>query len=155
MRTLSVFVSITFLFTVPVITLADTLVPAGTLVQCTISEPNLSSKTMEIGDPILCHATGAAFGRTTATAGAYLSGRFEDYKDPGHFVGKGWMQLSFDRVLLGSDRILPVSAKVVHAPGLNVDRSGRIVGHGHATRDTVEWMIPVLWPEKVLTLPLR
>lgn len=26
-------------------------------------------------------------------------------------------------------------------------------GKGHPKRDTVEWMIPVLWPVKVLTLP--
>jgi hypothetical protein len=155
MRAVSVFICIAFLFALPAGLRADSLVPAGTLVQCTISEPNLSSKTMEIGDPILCHATGAAFDRATVTSGAWLSGRFEDYKDPGHFVGKGWMQLSFDRVFLGSDRVLPLNAKVVHAPGLNVDRGGRILGHGHAVRDTVEWMIPVLWPEKVLTLPAR
>jgi hypothetical protein len=36
-----------------------------------------------------------------------------------------------------------------------VDREGKIIGHGHATRDTVEWMLPPLWPWKVLTLPAR
>jgi hypothetical protein len=84
-----------------------------------------------------------------------MAGHFEDYKDPGHFFGKGWMQLTFDRVLLGQDRVLPVSAKVVHVPGITVDNRGRIVGHGHAVRDTVEWMLPVLWPMKVITLPMR
>jgi hypothetical protein len=37
----------------------------------------------------------------------------------------------------------------------NVDRNGKIIGHGHATRDTVEWMLPPLWPWKVLSLPAR
>jgi hypothetical protein len=38
---------------------------------------------------------------------------------------------------------------------MKVDRQGDIQGQGHPKRDTVEWMIPVLWPLKVITLPLR
>jgi hypothetical protein len=155
MRILHAFFCISFWLVIPAVSHADTIVPAGTLIQCIISEPNLSSKTAEVGDPILCYASGAGFGRNVLPTGAWLSGRFEDYKDPGHFVGKGWMQLTFDRVLLGSDRVLPISAKVVHVPGITVDKAGRIVGHGHAVRDTVEWMLPILWPMKVVTLPKR
>jgi hypothetical protein len=33
----------------------DLLVPAGTLLQCTMNEPNLSSATVSLGDPVLCH----------------------------------------------------------------------------------------------------
>ena len=44
-----------------------------------------------------------------------MEGRFEDYKDPGHFVCKGWMQLTIDRMIIGN-RVIPVSAKVVQAP---------------------------------------
>jgi hypothetical protein len=33
------------------------------------------------------------YGRSTLPYGSYLEGRFEDYKDPGHLVGKGWMEL--------------------------------------------------------------
>ena len=29
------------------------------------------------------------------------------------------------------------------------------MGHGHAKRDVIEWMIPPLWPWKVITLPAR
>ena len=32
----------------------DLLVPAGTLLQCTLDEPNFSSATAAIGDPVLC-----------------------------------------------------------------------------------------------------
>ena len=32
---------------------AEQLIPAGSLVQCTVSEPKLSSKTTDIGDPVL------------------------------------------------------------------------------------------------------
>ena len=33
----------------------DIILPAGTLLQCTLDEPNFSSATAEVGDPILCH----------------------------------------------------------------------------------------------------
>jgi hypothetical protein len=32
---------------------------------------------------------------------------------------------------------------------------GRILGKGHATRDTILWLIPVLWPIDLLELPRR
>ena len=68
---------------------ADHLIPAGSLVSCTVSEPKLSSKTTAIGDPILCQLGHVEmYGRSLLPANAYLEGRFEDYKDPGHFVGK-------------------------------------------------------------------
>lgn len=141
----------------PMAVKADSLVPAGTLIDCTITEPNFSSKTAAKGDPVLCYASPLEkfSSRTVLPYGSYLSGRFEDYRDPGHFVGKGWMELTFDRVVMGPGRVVPISAKVVKAPGLRVDKEGKIDGSGHATRDTIEWMIPVLWPEKVITLPMR
>lgn len=39
--------------------------------------------------------------------------------------------------------------------GYRVNRQGNIVGHGHPRRDVVEWLLPPLWPWKVLTLPAR
>ena len=36
-----------------------------------------------------------------------------------------------------------------------MDKQGDIMGHGHAKRDVIEWMIPPLWPWKVITLPAR
>jgi hypothetical protein len=131
-------------------------VPAGSLINCTVSETKLSSKTAGIGDPVLCQA-----GITTRNGGArlpfntYLEGRFEDYKDPGHFVGKGWMELRFDRMVIEPRTVIPVSARVVDVPGYAVDQQGRILGKGHRTRDIVEWCIPILWPIDLLNLPRR
>ncbi|MGC9292997.1 MAG: hypothetical protein ACP5EP_09800, partial [Acidobacteriaceae bacterium] len=73
---------------------AEQLVPAGSLVSCTISEPRLSSKTVAVGDPVLCQVGHIEpFGRSVLPYGSFMVGQFEDYKDPGHFVGKGWMEL--------------------------------------------------------------
>ncbi len=135
---------------------ADELIPAGSLLQCRVSEPNFSSKTADIGDPVLCQASPVEmFGRSVLPYGTYLEGRFEDYKDPGHFVGKGWMELKFDRMVVPPGQVIPLSAKVVYAPGLPVDKQGRIHGKGHAVRDTILWTIPVLWPIDLITLPER
>ncbi len=135
---------------------AEQLIPAGSLVQCTVSEPKLSSKTADIGDPVLCQVSHVElYGRSVFPYGSYLEGRFEEYKDPGHLVGKGWMELKFDRMILPPDNVIPVAAKVVYVPKYNVDKQGRIHGKGHAVRDVVEWSIPVLWPIDVLTLPRR
>lgn len=134
----------------------DHLLPAGSLIQCTTSEPRLSSKTMAIGDPVLCRVSHAVrVGRTALPYDSYLVGRFEAYRDPGHFVGKGWMQLTFDRLVVEPDTIIPLDAKVVDVPGYSIDREGRILGKGHATRDTILWMIPILWPIDLLELPRR
>ena len=35
--------------------LRDIVVPAGTLLSCTLSEPKFSSATVSVGDPFLCH----------------------------------------------------------------------------------------------------
>lgn len=135
---------------------ARDIIPAGTLLQCTIDEPNFSSKTAMVGDPILCHLGSlSSFGHSVFPRGAMLSGHLQDYKDPGHFVGKGWMQIEFDRLVLPGAQVLPLSAKIISAPHMKVDKQGDIRGGGHAKRDAVEWMIPVLWPIKILTLPAR
>lgn len=132
------------------------LVPAGSLINCTVSEPKLSSKTTAIGDPVLCQASmSTRNGSARLPYDTYLEGRFEDYKDPGHFVGKGWMELKFDRMVIGSHTVIPLSARVVDVPGFVVDRQGRILGKGHKVRDIVEWSIPILWPIDLINLPRR
>lgn len=134
----------------------EQLIPAGSLLSCTVSEPRLSSKTADIGDPVLCRVSHVElYGRSTLPYGTYLVGRFEDYKDPGHLVGKGWMELRFDRMVVQPDTVIPVDAKVVYVKGYNVDRQGRILGKGHPVRDTLEWMVPVLWPLDLINLPRR
>jgi hypothetical protein len=147
--------AVALLVCVSAVSAQDLLVPAGTLLQCTLDEPNFSSKTAAIGDPVLCHLrTQQEFGRPLFPRGSMLGGHLEEEKDPGHFVGKGYLKITFDRVILPNGD-LPVPAKVIQARGYKVDKQGAIDGKGHATRDVVEWMIPPLWPWKVVTLPLR
>jgi hypothetical protein len=134
----------------------EQLIPAGSLLSCTVAEPKLSSKTANIGDPVMCKVSHVEmYGRSTLPYGTYMVGRFEDYKDPGHFVGKGWMELKFDHMVIEPDTVIPVEARVVSVPGYNVDRYGRILGKGHPVRDIVEWSIPILWPLDLINLPRR
>jgi hypothetical protein len=144
------------LLAAPVAALAtDQLVPAGSTFTCRVSEGRISSKTMAIGDPVLCTLNPVEFyGRSQLPYGSYIEGRFVDYKDPGHFVGKGWMELRFDRMFIGN-RVIPIDAKVVQVPKYKVDQQGRILGNGHAVKDTVTWLIPVLWPIDLINLPRR
>src|SRR6266478_8127071 len=131
------------------------VVPAGTLLRCTLNEPNFSSATAEVGDPVVCHVGATQqFGREAFPRDTYIAGHLEAYKDPGHLVGKGWLQLSLDRIGLPNTE-LAVPGKVIAVSGYRVDREGKIRGRGHAKRDAVEWMFPPLWPWKVLTLPAR
>jgi hypothetical protein len=135
---------------------ADTgqrLIPAGSLVSCTTGDARISSKTTAIGDPVLCKVEHRR-GDFMLPYGSYLGGEFAEFKDPGHFVGKGWMELSFDRLYVG-DTVIPINAKVVDVPGYKIDAQGRVLGKGHAVRDTILWMIPVLWPIDLINLPRR
>jgi hypothetical protein len=135
---------------------AREIFPAGSLINCTITEARLSSKNASVGDPILCQVgITSRNGPGRLPFDSYLEGRFEDYKDPGHFVGKGWMELKFDRMIVEPRTIVPLSARVVDVPGYMVDRDGRILGKGHRTRDIVEWSIPILWPIDLINLPRR
>ena len=138
-----------------VVVTRDIVVPAGTLMTCTLDEPKFSSATVSVGDPFLCHPRAMQqFGQSVFPRGSYIVGHLEADQDPGHFVGKGYLKLAFDRIGL-PDGDVPLAAKMIAVSGYNVDRNGKIVGHGHATRDTVEWMLPPLWPWKVLSLPAR
>lgn len=133
----------------------EVILPAGTLLQCTMNEPNFSSATAEVGDPVLCHLRSVTeFGQQAFPRGSYLVGHLEAAKDPGHFVGKGFLKIQFDRIGLPSGD-LPLEAKVIATRGYKVDKGGKIDGKGHAKRDVVEWMLPPLWPWKVIMLPAR
>jgi hypothetical protein len=134
----------------------EEIVPAGTILHCTMDEPNFSSKTAQAGDPVLCHLGPLnTFGHSVFPRGALLSGHLQDSKDPGHFVGKGWLEMEFDRIILPGAEVMPLAAKIIAAPHLKADREGKLHGGGHPRRDAIEWMIPVLWPIKILTLPAR
>ena len=150
---------LTIVFCVSVSMLArasDEIVPAGTLLTCTISEPNFSPKTAQVGDPVLCYLGHvAAFGHPLFPRGAELSGHLEDFQKPGHFVGKGWMQVSFDRIILPGAQVLPLSAKIISAPHLKTDAEGKVHSKGHPKRDAILWAVPIFWPVKIITLPAR
>jgi hypothetical protein len=135
---------------------AGNFVPAGTLFGCTLDEPNFSSQTARPGDPVLCKTTTSVemFGHSLIPRGAYLSARLRNYRDPGHFVGKGWLQLEFSSLTLPGGSV-PLDLKVISAARYRVDGDGKIHGRGHVKRDAIEWAIPLLWPVKVLTLPAR
>jgi hypothetical protein len=131
------------------------VLPAGTLLQCTLNEPNFSSATVAVGDPVLCHLRSVTeFGRQVIPRGSYLVGHLEAAQDPGHFWGKGYIKLQFDRIGMPQGD-MPLDAKVISTRGYKVDKYGDIDGKGHAKRDVVEWMIPPLWPWKIIMLPAR
>ena len=133
----------------------EMVLPAGTLLKCTLDEPNLSSATVAVGDPVLCHLHSVTeFGRQAFPRGSYLVGHLESAQEPGHFWGKGNMKLMFDRIGM-PDGDMPLDAKVIATRGYKVNKEGEIRGKGHAKRDIVEWMLPPLWPWKVIMLPAR
>src|SRR6202041_262296 len=133
----------------------STLIPAGTLLHCTIDDPTISPKTAQGGDPVPGHLNQfTEFGHAAFPRGSYLAGHLEAAKQPGHFIGKGYLDIVFDHIgLPNTDADL--NARIVAAQGQHVDKQGDIMGHGHAKRDVIEWMIPPLWPWKVITLPNR
>jgi hypothetical protein len=150
-----VLLAVAFLCSTSVIFARNIPLPAGTLIRCTVDEPNFSPRTANIGDPIVCYARPLAeFGCSAFPPGTQLGGEFTAYKKPGRFIGKGWMDLEFDRLILPIGETA-VRARVISVSGFRVDRQGKIIGHGHPLRDAIGWMVPVLWPIKVLTLPMR
>jgi hypothetical protein len=123
--------------------------------QCTLNEPNLSTNTVSISDPVVCHLRDQVdFALQAFPRGSYLVGHLDGAKDPGHFVDKGYLQLRFDRIGVLSGAV-PIDTKMIAAGKYKVDREGKIDGKGHAKRDAVELMLPPLWPWKVLMLPAR
>src|SRR6516164_8867800 len=133
----------------------DQVLPAGTILQCVLNEPNFSAATADVGDPVLCHLRQVVeFGEQIFPRGSYMVGHLESTKDPGHFFGKGYLKLQFDRIGLPAGDF-PLNSKLISVRGYKVDREGKIDGKGHAKRDVVEWMLPPLWPWKVVTLPAR
>jgi hypothetical protein len=129
------------------------LIPAGSLVSCNTGAGKISSKTTAMGDPVLCKVQHRR-GDFMLPYGAYLGGEFSEFRDPGHLVGKGFMKLDFDRLYIG-DSVVPVNAKVVDVPGYGIDAEGRVLGKGHPVRDTISWLIPILWPIDLINLPRR
>src|ERR1700747_1478873 len=153
---LRLILSVFFTLAVVLPAAAKDFIPAGTVLHCTMDEPNFSPKTAMVGDPVLCNLGPlGSFGHSVFPRGAQLGGHFQDYRSPGRFFGKGWMSIEFDHMVLPGAQILPLSAKVVAAPHLRVDAQGDIRGKGHPKRDALLWTIPLFWPVKIMTLPAR
>ena len=128
----------------------DRLLPAGTLLKCILDEANWSSATAAPGDPVLCHLrTLEQFGKPVFPKGAMLGGHLENVKDPGRSSGKGYVKMTFDRVILPYGD-LPVPAKVIHAKKFNASKTGDINAKRHS-----EWLMPPLWTWKIVSLPMR
>jgi hypothetical protein len=128
---------------------------AGELLTCSLEEPSFSSATAAVGEPIVCYLRQfREFGHAAFPRGSYLTGRLADYKDPGRLVGKGWLRLEFDRLIL-PDTEIPIATRVVSVLRFQVDSASHIQGHGHATRDALAWSVPVLWPVDLMRLPGR
>jgi hypothetical protein len=107
------------------------VVPAGTLLRCTLTEPNFSSKTASVGDPVLCQiASLAPFGYSFFPGGAELGGHLQNYTNPGRLFGKGWLDVKFDRLVLLGGETIPISAKLISVPHARVDKEGKIHGKG-------------------------
>jgi hypothetical protein len=154
-RSSYIFVALAFVVLPQILFSRNIPLPAGTLIRCTVDEPNFSARTANIGDPVVCYARPLVeFGCSAFPPGTQLGGEFTAYHKPGRFVGKGWMDLEFDRLILPIGETA-IRARVISVNGFKVDQQGRILGHGHPKRDAIGWMIPVLWPIKVLTLPMR
>jgi hypothetical protein len=128
---------------------------AGELLACSFEEPNFSAATAEVGEPVVCYLSQfREFGHPAFPRDSYLTGKLSDYKDPGRLVGKGWLRLEFDRLIL-PDTEVPISTRIVSVRGFKLDSAGRIQGRGHATRDALAWLVPALWPVQLIRLPGR
>ena len=67
----------------------ETQLPAGTLVRCTLEEPNFSSRTAEVGEPVVCQLSSVTvFGRSIFPRGAYLAGHLAEDKEPGRLASR-------------------------------------------------------------------
>src|SRR5258708_19687236 len=124
----------------------EMVLPAGTLLKCTLNEPNLSSATIAVGDPVLCHLHSVTeFGQQAFPRGSYLVGHLESAEDPGHFWGKGSMKLMFDRIGMPNGD-MPLDAKVISTRGYKVNQPRAIPGKRHPNPHTVELYPPPLRP---------
>ena len=71
---------------------AEQLIPAGSIISCTVSEPKLSSKTADIGDPVLCRVSHVEmYGRSVFPYGSYLVGGSRTIATPATWWARdGW-----------------------------------------------------------------
>ena len=154
---LTVTAAMFFLLSIPGIAKAsDRFIPAGMPIGCWMQEKDLSLKTAEPGDPVLCYLSPSMdFGRPLFPRGSYLTGRIEGGKAPGRLHGKGTLVINFDRLVVSDSVRIPISVKVIAALKYKISPDGKIIGKGHTKRDLAEWMFPPLWPLDLINLPRR
>jgi len=86
-----------------------------------MNEPNFSSATAAVGDPVLCHLHSVTeFGQQTFR-GSLLVGHLDPPRIPAISWGKGNMKLVFDRIGLPNGD-MPLDAKVIATRGYKVDK---------------------------------
>src|SRR5205807_8960932 len=74
----------------------ELLVPAGTLLECTMNEPKFSSAMAVVGDPVLCHLKSfQEFGRAVFARASMLAVHLAADKEPGDFFGRGDLMITF------------------------------------------------------------
>jgi hypothetical protein len=135
---------------------ADRFIPAGMPIGCWMQEKDLSLKTAQVGDPVLCYLSPAMdFGRPLFPRGSYLTGRIEGGKAPGRLHGKGTLIIDFDRLVASDSVRIPITVKVIAALKYRVSPDGKIIGKGHSKRDLAAWMFPPMWPLDLINLPRR
>src|SRR6202163_2980844 len=123
----------------------EMVLPAGTLLKCSLNEPNLSSASVAVGDPVLCHLHSVTeFGQQAFPRGSYLVGHLESAKDHGHFWGKGDLKLVFDRIGMPQGD-MPLEAKVIATRGYKVDKEGDIRGKSQGQREILGLRRPPPW----------
>lgn len=107
------FLAFFLLLVVPRVSAQQNLVPAGTLLRCTLDEPHLSPASTDVGDPILCRLSAAQrFGWVSFPRGAYLAGHVDAQKKLGNFGTHGSLTLVFDRIGWPNGTV-PARSKVI------------------------------------------
>jgi len=135
------------------------IVPAGTLLRCTLDEPSLSPERADVGDPVLCKLSGAQrFGQVAFPRGSYLAGQIEEQKKLGNFSTHGYMKLIFDRIGWSGGTIA-ANSRVIAVKNYRIDHDGKIVGGWLAdpvlkgeTAVTVKLMDDVEVPDSLVSL---
>jgi hypothetical protein len=124
----SAFLAFSLLLIAPRTSAQQNVVPAGTLLRCTLDEPHLSPDSADVGDPILCRLSAAQrIGWVSFPRGAYLAGHVDAQEKLGNFGTHGSMTLVFDRIGWSKGNV-PARSKVIAVKNYTIDHDGKIVG---------------------------
>ena len=104
--------------------------PRGTKLNLVMAEP-LSTSSMQVGDMFSARLTSdvKVDGRTILPSGSLVRGTVEDYKGTGRLSRSALLYLTFDHVVTGQGKQLPVSAAV--CSNFEILEDGAISGGGN------------------------